>query len=113
VSKKKWPVWKNLELTIDVLSLIAENKRTSEFGACQYIADHPEKYQNRYPRKVATLHRQFLRAKIELARSESLDPGLIAQIDQDANFLATYRRIMNKAAMQQSAARNPRRKMHD
>jgi hypothetical protein len=112
-AKKKWPVWRNLELLFDVHSLIATKKRSSEFGACQYIAQHPEKYENRYPRNAATLHRQFLRAKKQLASSEKTDPKSVADSDRQVDFLATRQRMLEKMTALESAARNPRRKMHD
>jgi len=124
-AKKKWPIWKNLELAFDVHSLVAENKRFSEYGACQYIAQHPEKYENRYPDQTATLHRQFLRAKKEhrqflrakkeLARSgsESFDPALVAEVDAELDFFATRRRMLEKMATLQSRGLNMRRKVDD
>jgi hypothetical protein len=114
-AKKKWPLWRNIELLFDVHSLTAKNKRLSEYGACQYIAQHPEKYDNRYPRGAASVHRQFLRAKTEFSRSESqsTDPKSIAEIDQYLDFLATRRRILDKFAAQESEARIPRRKVRE
>ena len=54
-AKKKWSVWKNLELVFDVYALVAENKRSSEYGACQYIAAPPEKYEERYPLQAGNI----------------------------------------------------------
>jgi hypothetical protein len=64
-ARKKWTARKNIRLLNDIASLRKKNKRFSDYAACRYIASHPEKYENQYPRSLETLHRQFLRAKAE------------------------------------------------
>jgi hypothetical protein len=77
---KKWTLRKNIQLLNDIDSLRKKNKRLSDYAACRYIASHPDKYENRYPRNLDTLHRQFLRAKAEHELSSLVD-GL--ERDQD------------------------------
>lgn len=103
-AKKKWPVWKNFELIIDVQSLRHKNKRLSDFGACQYIARHPEKYDNRYPKNPTTLHRQFLRAKSEFDPSDldSVSAAMVLDHRLEREFLESERRIYEKLITQQS-----------
>jgi hypothetical protein len=69
--KKEWPYWKNWELIIDVRSRRLKNKKLTDHAACQYIADHPEEYDNRYPDNPKTLYRQFQRAMNETDEFES------------------------------------------
>jgi hypothetical protein len=66
-AKKKWDVLKNRQLFADVMSL-KKRRAMSAVAACRHIAQNPEKFLNRYPKKDKTLHRQFLRAKAEFER---------------------------------------------
>jgi hypothetical protein len=65
---REWPPWKNIRLLTDVAYLMTKNKKLTEHGACQFIAEHPEKFDHQYTLTATTLHRQYLRAKEEHAR---------------------------------------------
>lgn len=104
----KWTPRKNIRLLHDITSLRKKNKRLSDYAACRYIASHPEKYENQYPRSLATLHRQFLRAKAEHSRYErskkeraEIDgdelSSLVWDPEREQNFLRT-RHFKNIAA---------------
>jgi hypothetical protein len=57
------------------MSVVAKQKRPSEYAAVKHIVSKPTKFLNRYSKyKVDTLHRQFLRAKRNF--EEQFDDGL-------------------------------------
>jgi hypothetical protein len=99
-AKLGWPSWKYIELRLDVRLLKQKNRKWSDLAACKYIAGHPEKYNNRYPKNVNTLHRHFLRAKKANGNSDAEDiPESIAMLldpNLDRDFLEARLRIHDK-----------------
>jgi hypothetical protein len=91
---------KNRQLFADVMSFTTKNKGTtklSENAAVKDIADHPEKYLNRYIKyKQKTVHRQFLRAKREFEQLEPMEysgsflPRTISRDEMIQKFIHFY-----------------------
>jgi hypothetical protein len=114
-AKLGWPFWKYIELTLDVELLKKKNRKWSDLAACKYIAEHAEKYNNRYPKNVNTLHRHFLRAKKANAASDAdnITEGIamLLDVNLDRDFLETRLRIYEKAVALKSGEENLRNKM--
>lgn len=101
--RKNWSIWKNIELLVDVLILKHKKKKLTDHSACKYIAEHPKDYDNRYPKSLKTLHRQFLRARKETDLPDpGLDPATILYPEQERDFLDTRRRILEKVVADKS-----------
>jgi hypothetical protein len=86
---EKWGSLKNKTLFADVMSVVTKMSRPSEIEAVRRVARNPEKFLNRYKnanvglgeklsleRHEKTLHRQFLRAKLEFEKLDRTYPSL-------------------------------------
>jgi hypothetical protein len=95
--RKEWPSWKYWELSVDVELLKKKNKKRTDYGACKFIAEHPQHYDNRYPTNLDTVHRQLMRAKEQEADpSREIDLATLYTEAQQGDFYATARRILKK-----------------
>lgn len=114
-AKLEWPSWKYIELILDVELLKQKNTKRSDLAACKYIAEHPEKYHNRYPRNVNTLHRHFIRAKKPDGNSDAEDisesVAMLLDPNLDRDFLETRLRIYEKIVALKYGDENLRNKM--
>ena len=104
--KQKWPSWRYWELDVDVQLLRARHKKMTALGACRYIAQHPQLYDNRYSTNVKTLHRHYLRAAELTSQSSNDKQSNIATIlteEQQRDFYETADRILVKLGARESS----------
>jgi hypothetical protein len=67
----KWSERKYRNLFEAVVQLRSTHSSMSEHSACVFIANHPERYPNRFPGNPNTLHREFMRAKNKFGKPRS------------------------------------------